>query len=347
MILSRLDIRTFRGIQELQLDDLSMLNILAGINNSGKTSVLEAIKMISSPDDIGTITRLAFLRASGIVDRKNNIVECVSSLYRLRDKDAARNNYELYIDAKIRNSVYSCQSYGKIGEVTNSVGESSKTFTITSQTSKDNDISAFFDYEFVNGVVENFGRNKENLFDALYIHAGTNYYKSCVTYLSEMIINEQKYTLLRLLHNFDEEIDDISIIGNDVYIHNKFSGTLPLYAYGTGLQKVALLAAVVVYSQNGVLLVDEIDNAINISSFREVFPWFVQACRDMNIQTFVTTHNAEAIDAILDCCREDADDDIRVITLRKTPKTHRTIAKIRTGKMARSDREKFEMELRL
>ena len=134
MILSRLDIRTFRGIQELQLDDLSMLNILAGINNSGKTSVLEAIKMISSPDDIGTITRLAFLRASGIVDRKNNIVECVSSLYRLRDKDAARNNYELYIDAKIRNSVYSCQSYGKIGEVTNSVGESSKTFTITSQT---------------------------------------------------------------------------------------------------------------------------------------------------------------------------------------------------------------------
>ena len=96
---------------------------------------------------------------------------------------------------------------------------------------------------------------------------------------------------------------------------------------------------------DGIILIDEIDNAINMSVFHKIFPWFIQKCKEHNIQAFVTTHSAEAIDAILES--QNDNDDIRIITLRKTPKTHKTIAKICTGSEALADRENFKMELRV
>ena len=50
--LSYLNIKHFRGIENLELKDLSTINIIVGDNNSGKTSLLEAITLLESPDNI-------------------------------------------------------------------------------------------------------------------------------------------------------------------------------------------------------------------------------------------------------------------------------------------------------
>ena len=42
-MLKRLQIRNFRGFNALKIDQLSGINLIAGKNNSGKTSLLEAI----------------------------------------------------------------------------------------------------------------------------------------------------------------------------------------------------------------------------------------------------------------------------------------------------------------
>ena len=43
-----IEIKNFRGIESLKIDDLSRLNVFLGQNNSGKSSVLEAIAMLTS-----------------------------------------------------------------------------------------------------------------------------------------------------------------------------------------------------------------------------------------------------------------------------------------------------------
>ena len=50
--LSYLNIRNFRGVKDLELNDLSTINIIVGDNNSGKTSLLEAISLLENPDSI-------------------------------------------------------------------------------------------------------------------------------------------------------------------------------------------------------------------------------------------------------------------------------------------------------
>lgn len=84
--------------------------------------------------------------------------------------------------------------------------------------------------------------------------------------------------MLQILQTFDRSIDDISIVGEDVYLHNTDSGSMPLFAYGSGLQKAVLLTVAIAYCKNGVILVDEIDNAIHVTAFKDVFGWFLDAC---------------------------------------------------------------------
>jgi AAA15 family ATPase/GTPase len=50
--LESITIHKFRGLRDLELKDLGQINLLVGINNSGKTSVLEALSIYCHPLDI-------------------------------------------------------------------------------------------------------------------------------------------------------------------------------------------------------------------------------------------------------------------------------------------------------
>jgi AAA15 family ATPase/GTPase len=45
--LDSLTIHQFRGLRDVELKDLGQINLFVGINNSGKTTVLEALQRIS------------------------------------------------------------------------------------------------------------------------------------------------------------------------------------------------------------------------------------------------------------------------------------------------------------
>jgi predicted ATP-dependent endonuclease of OLD family len=60
-VIQNLQINSFRGLKRLNLSDLGWVNILVGKNNSGKTTILEAISIACNPLDpfqwIGTSER--------------------------------------------------------------------------------------------------------------------------------------------------------------------------------------------------------------------------------------------------------------------------------------------------
>jgi predicted ATP-dependent endonuclease of OLD family len=50
--LENITIHQFRGLKELERKDLGQINLLVGVNNSGKTSVLEALSIYCDPLDL-------------------------------------------------------------------------------------------------------------------------------------------------------------------------------------------------------------------------------------------------------------------------------------------------------
>ena len=45
-----IDIKAYRGLKNITLQNLSRVNILVGENNTGKTSILEAIQLLRDPE---------------------------------------------------------------------------------------------------------------------------------------------------------------------------------------------------------------------------------------------------------------------------------------------------------
>ena len=59
-----LQIQQFRGIQQLSIPRLNHINLVAGDNNCGKTSLLEALLLLRNPGDFTNTLRIARMRDS-------------------------------------------------------------------------------------------------------------------------------------------------------------------------------------------------------------------------------------------------------------------------------------------
>jgi AAA15 family ATPase/GTPase len=136
--------------------------------------------------------------------------------------------------------------------------------------------------------------------------------------------------------------------------HNKL-GLMPVSTYGDGIKKVILLADRIAHAQNGVLLLDEIETAIHVRSYPDIFNFVVKACIEFNVQLFATTHSIEALDSILKTQynekTEEYDkaqkDSIRVITFRKEENEGKTLSRVLSGEKVFQNRENFGFEVRI
>lgn len=352
LILNGMNIHHFRGINELEINDLSFVNVLAGPNNCGKTSALEAIRILSNPSDIGQLISLSAIRVSVSPEaRKKNIVQYVLSVFQKdTESDEASSSYRIKIGANIKNIRYLYEAGGTVGKITNTSGEPQTMMDLSVKISNASSKKPKYKYDkIINNADTLFTADENDLYHVTYVFSGINYYRTTANAIKDYIINNGKEELIEIIKPFDDTIMDISIIDEDIYLHSTIRGVLPLFSYGAGMQKALCLAVEIANCKNGIILVDEIDNAIHVSAFRDVFYWFLNACRKYHVQAFITTHSAEALDAILSIAHShfSQDDLLRVITLRKDNVSQITRSKIRTGEEAYNDREDYELELRI
>jgi AAA15 family ATPase/GTPase len=148
-VIQNLQINSFRGLKGLNLSELGSVNILVGKNNSGKTTILEAISIACNPLDpvqwVGTSKRrLDFGRRSIAL---NPSLESIKWLFPQENSDLNDRQYqgeiEINISGKAAISVIATISeiYG-LGSVKNDVIEEED----TSSESEDVDTSQT-DYE--------------------------------------------------------------------------------------------------------------------------------------------------------------------------------------------------------
>ncbi|WP_309729802.1 AAA family ATPase, partial [Chamaesiphon sp. OTE_75_metabat_556] len=71
-MLKSLKIKNFRCLEEFNLPQLGRVNLLVGKNNSGKTSILEALHILSSPDKIKPFFDIIECRGESSLNEKDN-----------------------------------------------------------------------------------------------------------------------------------------------------------------------------------------------------------------------------------------------------------------------------------
>lgn len=337
----KIGIDGFRGLRQLRLERLGRINLLVGANNSGKTSVLEALSLICQPEnpeeclemirrrDFGGLdeTRLHSLRwcfrqedqpfevelpqSECTFDIKGNFpLQTLKIRYREFFGEASDDDYlkkRQYLSRTLHEGVQ------RGGELSYFPGwhplsaDSTQDYTVP---------AAVRVWERMNPLLFRHSPKKgKRLRSETLTPYAYQINRIQVKSLSDQKLLNGALDVTNLLREFDADVLKVEVastIGERpaIYIQHKKLGWAPLSVFGDAMRRSLLLASILPRLRGGVLLIDEIEVGIHISALQRVFKWLHDAARSLGIQIFVTTHSLEALDAMLAVCSDTADEEV-------------------------------------
>lgn len=369
--IKNLEIEHFRGIHHLAVEELNHVNIIAGDNNSGKTSVLEALLLLRNPNDFTNILRLARMRDTNVFFNGTPLYESFINLF---PQDTSK--MEITLNAIFKGDQV---AYKLLGEQKKIMMEPEdvikKMYPLKRSHLLRNMDSDIVEADAFSGAliyeVAGHGERQDVEIDAYATTSGreikrNNYinivYLSPTAHIGRTVFTRilrndaYKEICLRILQLFDSEIIDLLILKNEEnnrsteYIKHAKLGNIPLATYGDGIKKVLSLANGIAQAGGGVLLIDEVETAIHSKYYDDIFRFLVKASLQFDVQIFITTHSIEAIDGLLstqDYEKQNQRDDISILTLKKDTSEPKTYSRVLAGRRVFANREQFGFEVRL
>jgi AAA15 family ATPase/GTPase len=310
-MLDSLYIGSYRGLREAELQNFADVNVFVGMNNAGKTSVLEAMIL------------------SGLFDDGDLLIQTLVSRYQqisidlIKDMFADRKNPMICLKRQMRET-------NEIVHTHITYSEDNATILSEQKMNVQRELALKFDYKLQHdsetietklesGYVVKFRekngiaavhlvREKNNGFEAKlpceFISFSrfdrTNY---LIRSLDEILEQDKRAELIKVLQLFDPDVDNFEVIGSarniKIFAKNR-EQSLSLYDYGNGMYKAFYIASAALLSENGILLVDEIEAGIHKEALRKFVRYLINLCASRKIQLFLTTHSLEMIDLILE-----------------------------------------------
>lgn len=69
-MLTKFEVENYRGFKSFRMDGLAEVNLLVGMNNSGKTALLEGLQLLTSAGDPAVLSEIASRRGEHIISRE-------------------------------------------------------------------------------------------------------------------------------------------------------------------------------------------------------------------------------------------------------------------------------------
>ena len=325
-------INNFRGIDHLEIDDFSRVNVFLGQNNSGKSSILEALFLLSgmsNPDLPLSLNkaRTRNFRTAYLQDTRyqfynldlNNTPEFYADQFdgisrHLQMKLLYTDSDEMMLQSIdepliLSDSVKMPNTIEMLFDITSSSGTK---FFRSSLFVNQSDVPSR--QEPSKEYVE---KNMAVLFSSDLLSSNLN------NDLSELFKRKQKDALLNILSRFDNRINAIEILNNDVYIgYSDVEEMLPLSMSGDGLRRFLNLVAGSANPTNTTILIDEIDNGLHYSAYKKLWEALFALTVSTDKQIFVTTHSKEALQKLNQMLAEHSEyqNEMRLYTIENTLK---------------------------
>lgn len=336
----------FRGLRHLKLSEMGLVNILVGENNSGKTSVLEALSILCNP--LEPLEWMAMIRRRdfGGLDesRVQSLRWCFPQSGQLVSPDVIyEGQCQMSCEGRfplrsLAVTIRDIEGEPDAREVTRRAREREEDMDVTEpRRGAELAYLANFDAAASSAIApESAGADKSQRI-AIEIWDNTLYFgrpvrrgphvpaqtltpysyqinRLQVRTHSQHILSRTKSTVLELIREFDPDVESIELASlrgrrPAIYLGHRRLGPAPLSIFGDALRRAVLLATTLpTLRDGGVLLIDEIETGIHISALQRVISWLVRVARSMGVQVVATTHSLEAVDALVGADPQNVDD---------------------------------------
>ncbi len=317
-MLRDLSIHNYRSFQEFQVDGLARVNLIVGSNNSGKTSLLEAICLLVNQSHPQALINLLNNRGETVPKFAQLSPTIIGYRYQIKH---IFYNHQLSYNQNIKLS--SEQELSLLLQIYLSpINHQEETLTFNNNddiTKAESQLN--IDYNFHESIrvpILEDGTFKMPFMARVKSPKSTfDFANVSCDFLTTDNINFQKlvqlWDTINLTPKEDEVIKALQIIEPDVKrlsftshitsnsgIIVKMRGQnepIPLGSMGDGMRRILTLVMCAVNVENGFLLVDEIDTGLYYEIQADMWRLILSTAQRLNIQVFATTHSWDCVQA--------------------------------------------------
>ncbi len=285
-----IEVVNYRGLQDVRLDNPGRINLIAGINNTGKTSFLEAIYLLTRQSDSRAILEVVRRRA-----HTEKIPETKVLLALLPLSASLKGRYEnhpfhydLRVSTEPEDEQIDRATFERELHIRTQYGDKEQNSRTTLQTTGRPQIRVHGEARFL--CPAEFSSPFSLAEPASLVAANEASSKAGV---KKEIIEFLRETLVDGL----ESIELVNALSRFHVREHHRQQPEDLATYGEGMQRIFHIAMLFANARQGVMLIDEFENAIHVRALVPFASLLQQLALKFQVQVFLSTHSAEVIDA--------------------------------------------------
>lgn len=297
-MINTLSIKNFRGIHKTEIQNLSQINLFFGKNNCGKSSLLEALFVLSN-----RLNPTLALKINELRHYYDNTLEGLSSSFFNRDTDTPIHiSSEGMEDGKYDMTITTERILSK--EIANDspISYDGKEYRLKVATSSNGKANPTTGFEVIRKegklvlTLQNTPTERQK--DTCIYMTPTYPFFEAIDVLKDMLQNKQKEGLIMSLQVLEPSISDIVVIGNSIMVDVGINKLLPINILGDGIRKILSIILNINACKDGLLLIDEVDNGFHFTSLTSLWQAILFTASECNTQIFVTTHNIDSLKSL-------------------------------------------------
>jgi len=323
-----LRLHNFRGFSSYSLGDLTRINLLVGKNNAGKTSILEAIEILShggrpssllrSPSRRGEVTSES--REPGI--RAEYDIRYLFHQHRIREG----STFEIQANKELESSAIRCiirRPESEIEQLELSEQDEPSMRYELYVTGPENEKGSIIEISTEGILASDFRRGSipyAQVAPTAAVFLGTE--GAGLNILQKMwddiVLTSEEERVIEALQIIEPNVERLAFTSGSARLSSmawiKLKNNeerVPLGSLGDGIRRLLSLAIYSARAQGGILLIDEIDTGLHYSTLVLMWRFIIEIALRLDIQVFATTHSGDCLRALAWLNEEDQDyDDI-------------------------------------
>ncbi len=309
-MLHSLEIRNYRNLRHLTIEKLGRVNLLVGKNNTGKTSVLEAVYLWANYGRFDKIYEILEARdgllESGSEDQYLRSQALLASLFTNRVTNTREDSVQMIFCKEESKSILELSLRfieNKNNDLVN--GHITPKRKLVFEVYNDLETSfiepsAILDFQKRSDFSGNQPRDIKNEF----VRSNEIRNDNIGTLFDEIVTTDWEDEVVNALKIVDSRIFKLAFLTDTLsrkrYPVVRLEGSidrLPLRSMGDGINRILTIILAMVNCENGYLLIDEFENGLHYSVQEKLWDIIFYLAERLNIQVFATTHSNDTIKA--------------------------------------------------
>ncbi len=333
-IISSFTVERFRSLQSLKLENLGRVNLITGRNNCGKSSVLEALRILASagrPEVLYSILQAREEDSAGNENTNERELNYFGSFFNGFPQIPERGQTVVLSADRGKQCLKLALSVGWFSEERDPEG-------LPRWVEQQPSIFPMFEGVPALIIESQAGRRVRPLAQMKGL-PNSRYYGSDLAdepplplifvspYGGEhtanlgalwdsVALSDRETDVINALKIVAGDITKVSMIGGEasrkrrtaIVRSSEFPNPVPLRSYGDGLNRLFGIVLSLVNAKDGFLLIDEFENGMHHTVQLDVWRIIFRLARQLNTQVFATSHSWDAIESFQQAAAEEPDE---------------------------------------